>query len=61
MKLKRKVDVPESRIKKTVFQEKGSAGGIQRRYALTAEQDGVRMVKFCNEATYRSMKVPEVS
>ena len=61
MKLKRKVDVPESQIKKTVFQQKGSAGGGQRRYAVTAEQDGVRMFKFISEATYKSMQVPEVN
>lgn len=61
MKLKRKVDVPEAQVKKTVFQQKGSAGGSQRRYALTAELDGVRMFKFVSEATYKSMKVPEAS
>jgi hypothetical protein len=61
MKLKRKVDVPDSQIKKTVFQQKGSAGGSQRRYALTAEHDGTRMFKFVSEATYKAMKVPEAS
>src|SRR5258707_660175 len=40
MKLKRKVDVPDGQIKKTVFQQKGSARASQRRYALTAEHDG---------------------
>lgn len=62
MKLKRKIDVPESQIKKTVFQQKGAAGGAgQRRYALTAEHEGTRMFKFVSEATYTSMKVPEAS
>lgn len=57
LKLKRKVDVPESQVKKTVFQAKGN----QRRYALVAEQDGTRMFKFVSEATYKSTKVPEAS
>jgi hypothetical protein len=61
MKLKRKVDVPDAQIKKTVFQQKGSARASQRRYALTAEHDGVRMFKFVSEATYNAMKVPEAN
>lgn len=59
MKLRRKVDVPDAQIKKTVFQQKGSRGGSGRRYALVAEQEGTRMFKFVSEATYNSMKVPE--
>ena len=58
MKLKRKVDVPESGTKKTVFQQKGARGN-QKRYALVAEMDGTKMFKFVSEATYKSLKVPE--
>jgi hypothetical protein len=60
MKLKRKVSVPESKLKKQTFSKPGAAGGTQRRYALVAEAEGTRMFKFINEATYRSLKVPEV-
>ena len=61
LKLKRKVDVPDTDIKKTVFQQKGSRGGSQRRYALVAEMNGTRMFKFVSEATFNSMKVPETT
>jgi hypothetical protein len=61
MKLKRKVDVPESQIKKTVFQQKGSKGASQRRYALVAELDGTKMFKFVSETTFKSMQVPETT
>jgi hypothetical protein len=60
MKAKRKVDVPEKDIKKQVFEKKGSAGGIQRRYAIVAESDGTKMFKFVSEQTFRSLNVPEL-
>jgi hypothetical protein len=61
MKLKRKVSVPHDKLKKQVFSRQGSAGGVQRRYALVAEAEGTRMFKFINEQTFRSLDVPEVS
>jgi hypothetical protein len=60
MKLKRKVSVPEGQLRKQVFSKPGSAGGVQRRYALVAEAEGTKMFKFVNEATFKSLDVPEV-
>jgi hypothetical protein len=61
LKLKKKVSVPQERLRKQVFSKPGSAGGVQRRYALVAESDGTKMFKFVNEATFKSLDVPEVS
>jgi hypothetical protein len=61
MKLKRKVSVPQDRLQKQVFSKPGAAGGVQRRYALVAEESGTRMFKFVSEATFKSLDVPEVS
>jgi hypothetical protein len=60
MKLKRKVTVPENKLQKQVFSKPGAAGGVQRRYALVAEAEGTKMFKFVNEATFKSLDVPEV-
>jgi hypothetical protein len=61
MKLKRKVSVPETQLRKQVFAKPGAAGGSQRRYALVAGHEGTRMFKFVNEATHKSLNVPEVT
>jgi hypothetical protein len=57
MKLKRKVSVPHERLQKQVLSK---PGGVQRRYALVAEAEGTKMFKFINEATFKSLDVPEV-
>jgi hypothetical protein len=61
MKLKKKVSVPESQLRKQVFSKPGANGAVQRRYALVAEAEGTRMFKFVSEATFKSLNVPEVA
>lgn len=61
MKLKRKISVPEKQLRKQVFSKPGTAGGTQRRYAVVAEHEGVKMFKFVSEATFKSLDVPEVT
>ena len=58
MKLKRKVSVPHERLQKQVLSK---PGGVQRRYALVAVAEGTKMFKFINEATFKSLDVPEVN
>ena len=61
MKLKRKVSVPQDRLQKQVFSRPGTAGAVQRRYAVVAQAEGTKMFKFVSEATFNSLDVPEVS
>jgi len=51
MKLKKKVEVPESQLKKQRI-----ANG---RYAVTAEVEGTRVFKFIGAAQYNALNVPE--
>lgn len=58
VKTRSKVEVPESNIKRQKFERK-TAKGVQVRYAVVAVVDGTKLTKFVNEATYKSLKVPE--
>jgi hypothetical protein len=65
LKTKKKVNVPESEIKKKRSVRTTSGGIRQERYAVVAdvEVDGkpLRMYKFVNKATFDSLHVPEAS
>lgn len=59
LRTRQKVDIPESKIKKTKMRRK-TKSGEQIRYALIGEHEGQELFKFVNEATYSSLNVPEV-
>lgn len=59
VKTRKKVDVPESQLKKQRFERKTSKG-MQVRYAVTAEVDGTKLFKFVNEKDYKALSAPEV-
>lgn len=55
VKLKKKVNVDESKVRKTTFSTKNG----QVRYGLRATtEDGRNLTKFVNKATWDSLKVP---
>ena len=60
LKTKQKVEVPESQMKKRKSVRTTSKGTRQERYAVVADLDGVRMLKFVNKATFDSLHIPEV-
>ncbi|MFQ3548892.1 MAG: hypothetical protein SNJ70_04000 [Armatimonadota bacterium] len=59
VKARKKVEVPDSQIKK-LRTERQTKAGIQYRYAVTAEVDGSKLFKFVSESTYKSLDVPEI-
>ncbi|ARU41879.1 hypothetical protein C0431_01900 [bacterium] len=59
LKTRSHVDVPEGDIRKTKMIRK-TKNGEQVRYALKATYNGSTLFKFVNEATFKSMDVPEV-
>ena len=65
LKTKKKVEVPDSEIKKSRSVRTTSGGIRQERYAVVAEVDvdgkPLRMFKFVNKATFDSLHVPELS
>lgn len=55
VKLKKKVNVDEGKVRKTTFSTKNG----QVRYGLRATtEDGRNLTKFVNKATWDSLKVP---
>lgn len=55
MKLKKKVDVPESQVRKQKLQR-----GTTARYQAIAELNGTKMFKFLSQAAFEGLNVPEV-
>jgi hypothetical protein len=55
VKTRQKVSVDESKVKKVVYNPKGSSP----RYAVRAEVDGTALTKFVSKATYDSLNVPQ--
>jgi hypothetical protein len=59
VKLRRKVSVPESKIRKTKYERAAKDGHTVTRYALRGENEGTKLTKFVSEADWRGMDVPE--
>ena len=62
VKHRKKVSVPDSDMKKKVFEVKGKGGQMMTRYAVVAKStvdgDSVNLTKFVNKETYDSLNVP---
>ena len=62
VKHRRKVEVPNSEIKKKVFEVKGKGGNMMTRYAVVASTvvDGskVNLTKFVSKDAYDALSVP---
>ena len=57
---KAKVQVPEENVKKKTYKRTTATGKEQTRYGLVAEFDGSKLTKFCSEADWKALDVPEV-
>lgn len=58
VKLKRKVDVPETDIKKTTYSRPTKDGKTTVRYALRAVHEGTKLTKFVSKDDYDKLNVP---
>jgi hypothetical protein len=58
LKTRSHVDVPEGDVRKMKMTRK-TKSGEQTRYALTANYQGTKLLKFINEATYKSSGAAE--
>ena len=62
VKHRRKVDVPETQMKKKVFDVKGKGGNMMTRYAVVAtaivDGDSVNLTKFVSKDTFDSLTCP---
>lgn len=62
VKHRRKVTVPDTDLKKKVFNVKGKGGNMMTRYACVAKSivdgDAVNLTKFINKETFDSLTCP---
>ena len=59
VKLRQKVSIPESSVRKTKFERTTKDGSTQTRYALRAVNEGTKLTKFCSKADWEALDVPE--
>ena len=56
MKTRQRVDIPESGLRKrTIVQKNG-----KHTYAVTAEENGTKLVKFVSKQQYDALPLPEI-
>jgi hypothetical protein len=55
VKTKQKVDIPESDVKKVSIVQKNG----KQTYAVTAEDNGVKLFRFVSKQQYDTLRVPE--
>ena len=50
---RKKVEIPSEKIEKRLLESKTKKGEVRIRYAFaTVDDDGTKMLKFCNKAAY---------
>lgn len=59
VKNRKKVDVPESQVKKVKYERKTKNGTMQVRYAVKAELNGVKLTKFVSQQMWMDLNAPE--
>lgn len=59
VKLREKVSIDESQVKKTKYERPGKDGKTNVRYALRAENQGTKLTKFVSESDWKALDAPE--
>jgi hypothetical protein len=59
VKSRQKVDIPESEVRKTKYEQKAKDGKVNTRYALRASHNGTNLTKFVKEADWKALDAPE--
>ncbi len=58
VKLREKVSIPESQVRKTTYEREGKDGKTSVRYALRAENAGTKLTKFVSQADWAALDAP---
>ena len=58
VKLREKVQVPDSAVRKVRFERETKSGKVSVRYGLRAEHDGVKMTKFVSQTDWEALDAP---
>lgn len=59
VKTRQKVGVEESAVRKTRFEKSTKDGGKRTTYALLANYDGRKLMKFCSKDDWMALDLPE--
>jgi hypothetical protein len=59
VKLRAKVQIDESDVKKKKYERETKTGSVQVRYALRANNNGTNLTKFISKETFDSLNAPE--
>jgi hypothetical protein len=58
VKLREKVQIPESEVKKTTYERPGKDGKINVRYAFRAVNNGTKLTKFASKEDWDALDAP---
>jgi hypothetical protein len=58
VKLREKVQIPESEVKKTTYERAGKDGKTNVRYAFRAVNKGTKLTKFASKADWDALDAP---
>jgi hypothetical protein len=58
VKLREKVQIPESEVRKTTYERQGKNGTTSVRYAFKAVNKGTRLTKFASKADWDALDAP---
>jgi hypothetical protein len=58
VKLREKVQIPESEVRKTTYEREGKDGKTQVRYAFRAENKGTKLTKFASKEDWDALDAP---
>ena len=58
VKLREKVEVPESAVRKVTYERPTKSGGTSVRYGFRAEYEGTKMTKFVSQADWEALDAP---
>jgi hypothetical protein len=55
VKSRQKVDISESDVRRTTYEQKGKDGSTNTRYALRATHNGTNLTKFVKQADWEAL------
>jgi hypothetical protein len=58
VKSRQKVDIPESEVRKTKYEQQAKNGGVNTRYALRATYQGTNLTKFVKQSDWEALNAP---
>ncbi|MBM3667127.1 MAG: hypothetical protein FJW90_06535 [Actinobacteria bacterium] len=58
VKIREKVEVPESAVRKVRYERETKSGKKSVRYGLRAEHEGTKMTKFVSESDWNALDAP---